>query len=509
MGEISVLLSTFGTYPFESGGVSTWCDILCHRLSQVDFILYIVTFRRERYSKYNIPKNVQKLIYVPTTGARKSGSHIMKNLPFFQDQPRKSIPPESVIEAEFIPHMRRLLQGIMKPEPNVAQYGRVIYDLWSYFQGYDWDTSWRSQTAKRAFIQEVEQSYEELLHDFLPNGAPSNFDLTNVMQFMFSRLLPLSAPVPKTEIVHSTNAGFVGGLPGIIAKQAYGTPFIVTEHGVFLRENHLVIWSRQLPPFVKYFITGMANLMCRLNYTYSDIISTTSYFNRRWEIRNGADPKKIRVVYNGVSPWVFVPKPKPLKTANRPTVVAVTKVVPIKDIETLIRSAAVARKSIPDIYYLIYGSLTANRSYAENCYRLAAELNLEGTVEFCSFDSRAPELYVKGDISIISSISESCPYALLESMSCARPVVSTDVGDVKKILRGFGIIVPPRNPEALGQAIVKLLKEDDLRLQLGRKARQEILTKYSDSMTVDTYWKLYQQLAGVKGEFDVNLANVR
>ncbi|HSE83538.1 MAG TPA: glycosyltransferase, partial [Thermodesulfobacteriota bacterium] len=118
------------------------------------------------------------------------------------------------------------------------------------------------------------------------------------------------------------------------------------------------------------------------------------------------------------------------------------------------------------------------------------------------------ELYVEGDISIISSISESCPYALLESMSCARPVVSTDVGDVKKILRGFGIIVPPRNPEALGQAVVKLLKDDGLRLQLGHKARQEILTKYSDSVTVDIYRKLYQRLAGVNGKSEVNLAGV-
>ncbi|MGH7799588.1 MAG: glycosyltransferase [Thermodesulfobacteriota bacterium] len=76
-------------------------------------------------------------------------------------------------------------------------------------------------------------------------------------------------------------------------------------------------------------------------------------------------------------------------------------------------------------------------------------------------------------------------------MSCARPVVSTNVGDVRKILQGFGIIVPPREPEALGQAIVKLLKDDELRLELGRRARQEILSKYRDSTMVDAYLKLY------------------
>jgi glycosyltransferase involved in cell wall biosynthesis len=388
----------------------------------------------------------------------------------------------------------------------LAQYSQVIYDLWRYLQRYDWDTSWRSQTAKRIFVQEVEQSCKERSQDFLSSVTPSNFDLTSAMNTMRSQLLPLNAPVPKTDIVHSTNAGFIGGLPGIVAKQEYGTPFILTEHGVFVRENYSV-WSRQLTPFVKYFQTSMANLICKLNYRHADVISATSYFNRRWEIRYGADPEKIKVVYNGVSPWVFVPKPKPVTTAHRPTVVAVTKVVPIKDMETMIRSAAVARKSIPDIHYLIYGSLAENPRYVEKCRRLISELNLEGTVEFCGFNSRPAELYAEGDISVISSISESCPYALLESMSCARPVVSTDVGDVRKIMRGFGIIVPPRNPEALAEAVVKLLKDDELRLHLGRKARQEILTKYCDSMMVDTYLKLYQRLARKEENLGANFAN--
>jgi glycosyltransferase involved in cell wall biosynthesis len=506
MAELSVLLSTLDTYPFAKGGVSTWCDILCHKLPQVDFTLYIITYRREALSQYEIPSNVKKLLYVPTTSARKSGTYIMKNLPFFQDKPRKNMPTESVIEAEFVPHLRRLLQGILKPEPGVAQYGQVIYDLWRYFHCYDWDTSWRSPIARHSFAEEAKRCYAEQPRDFSPGGVLSNFDLSTARNLIRSRLLPLNAPVPETSIVHSSNAGFIGGLPGIIAKQAYGTPFIVTEHGVFLRENYLSVTSTQLTPFGKYFLMSMAKFMCRLNYTCSDIISTTSHFNRRWEIRSGADPDKIKVVYNGVSPSVFVPKPKPPKTANRPTVVAVTKLAPIKDIETMIRSAAVARRSIPNIHYLIYGSVTVNRLYAEKCFRLAAELNLGDTLKFCGFKGRSAELYNQGDISVISSVSESCPYALLESMSCARPVASTDVGDIKKILRGFGITVPPRNPEALGQAVVKLLKEDDLRLQLGRKARQAILTKYSDSMTVDSYWRLYHRLASAKRELDVNFA---
>ena len=79
-------------------------------------------------------------------------------------------------------------------------------------------------------------------------------------------------------------------------------------------------------------------------------------------------------------------------------------------------------------------------------------------------------------------------------MCCARPVVGTDVGDVRRILEGFGIIVPPRDPEAMGNAVVNLLENEKLRLELGRKAREEILLKYRSDITINSIWNAYKMV---------------
>jgi glycosyltransferase involved in cell wall biosynthesis len=175
-------------------------------------------------------------------------------------------------------------------------------------------------------------------------------------------------------------------------------------------------------------------------------------------------------------------------------VVAAARIFPLKDIETMIRSAAVARELIPDIRYLVYGSLDADVPYVRRCQALVAELGLENTFELRGFHSNPAELYSEGDVCVLSSISEAFPYTALESMACARPVVGTDVGGVREALEGFGIVVPPRDPEAIGRAVVSLVADDEFRRELGRRAREEVLAKYRTSDSVNAYWAAYCEL---------------
>ncbi len=78
-------------------------------------------------------------------------------------------------------------------------------------------------------------------------------------------------------------------------------------------------------------------------------------------------------------------------------------------------------------------------------------------------------------------------------MACGRPVVATDVGGVREALDGYGLIVAPRDHEALGQAIVTLLRDDLLRAQMGRQAREAVLARYRISSSVDGYRRLYER----------------
>jgi glycosyltransferase involved in cell wall biosynthesis len=160
----------------------------------------------------------------------------------------------------------------------------------------------------------------------------------------------------------------------------------------------------------------------------------------------------------------------------------------------MIRAAAIARESIPDVEFLVYGSLDADVPYVEECRRLIAELGLEKTFVFAGHHTKPAELYNEGDISALSSISEGFPYTVLESMACARPVVATDVGGVREALEDFGILVPPRDHEAFGQAVVKLLQSPELRVRMGRQGRETVLAHFRTEHTVGAYRKLYERL---------------
>lgn len=178
--------------------------------------------------------------------------------------------------------------------------------------------------------------------------------------------------------------------------------------------------------------------------------------------------------------------------------VAVARVFPLKDLITLIESAAVARETISDVSYIVYGSLDADPPYVAECRERIAELKLESNFEFAGFHDRPNEAFCEGDISALSSISEGFPYTVLESMACERPVVGTDVGGVREALEGFGVVVPPRDPEAFGEGVVALLSDDDLRIEMGRRAREEILAKFRTETSVDAYMDLYRRLAATR-----------
>jgi glycosyltransferase involved in cell wall biosynthesis len=497
MGDLSVLFCTEGTYPYVHGGVSTWCEILCKELPQVDYTLYAITGTPEVTFKYKLPPNAQNIIHIPLWGAQEPAEYITKELAFSAVYEKKAATTASVIEQDFCPLLRRFLQGMEETRADIGEYGVVIHQLWKYFQRYDWNTTWKSREAWDAFCDEARRPFEAESSDFLEAEYPSMFDLTTAMRWMYNFLMPLNAPVPETDIVHATIAAFTG-LAGVIAKHEYGTPFLVTDHGVFVRERYIAVSAGEFTFYCKRFLIYMSSFVSKLNYLYADIVSPVANFNRRWEIPYGTDRRKIETIYNGIDPAVFTPKPKPEKTQGRPTAVAAARIFPLKDILTMVESARVARDSIPDVHYLVYGSLDADKPYVAKCRELIEKYKLESTFEFGGFHNAPAEVYCEGDISVLSSISEGFPFTVLESMACCRPVVGTDVGGVKEALEGFGVVVPPRDPEAFGAGVVQLLRDDDLRLELGRKAREEILLKFKTATSVDAYLELYQRMAASK-----------
>jgi len=483
MADATVLLCTEGTYPFMGGGVSTWCDILCRELEEYDFTLYAVTGEPEVRLQYELPPNVRAIAHVPLFGTYEPAEVLLSDVAPRVLAARRRATTDRAVAAGFVPLLRRLIAALGAPS-SPDDDGRLIWELWSWFAEHDWRRTWKAAPTWEAFREAAVQTHD-------PNEPePTIAEVAGAMRWLSSYLVPLSAPIPRTDIVHTTIAGFPG-LAGIVAHHEHATPYVVTEHGVWVRERYIAVSTGPFSAYSKRFLMGLSAHLARVNYRIASVVSPVTGFNRRWELPYGAPDERIVTVPNGIDPSMFTPAPKPAATAGRPVVVAAARVFPLKDLETMIRSAVVARAEIPDVLYRVYGSLDADVPYVARCRELIAELGLEDTFEFAGHHAKPADLYNEGDISALSSISEGFPYTVLESMACARPVVATDVGGVREALDGYGILVRPGDHVAFGEAVVTLLRDSTLRTRLGRQAREAVLARFRTAHSVDGYRRFY------------------
>lgn len=480
----SVLLCTEGTYPFVGGGVSTWCDILCTSLDDVEFRIQAITGNPEVSLKYELPPNVASVQKIPLWGTTEPTEHVRPDEPFAVAYRRRRATTEAVVEEGFVPLLVELVHAL-RDAPDAERGGRVLHELWRWFAEWDWIATWRSRAAWQAFCDVAVEGSDD--------AEPTVWDLTTCFGWLRHFLTPLDAPIPETDIVHATLAGFPG-LAGVVAKRERGTPFLVTDHGVFVRERYIAVSAADFSYFAKRFLLELSAFVSRAVYHHADVVAPVADFNRRWEEPYGAHPERIHTVHNGVDPTLFQPRPKPEARAGRPTVVAAARVFPLKDIENMIRGTAVARASLPDVHVLVFGANDVDLPYTKRCRDLIAELGLEGNFELAGFHPAPAELYTEGDISVLSSISEGFPYTVIESMACGRPVVGTDVGGVREALEGCGVVVPPRDPDALGAGMVQLLTDHGLRQALAQRCREEVLRRFRTDLSIDAYRRLYATL---------------
>ncbi|NPV52522.1 MAG: GT4 family glycosyltransferase PelF [Firmicutes bacterium] len=485
--SIKVMLATEGTYPFHRGGVSTWCDILIKCLSSVDFVVYSILMNPFVRQKFELPPRC-KLVKVPLWGTEEPSEHLT-DIPFSQVYLAKRRTNEEVVREHFLPLFRDMVEEILSPLKSGKKLGRTLHEMYRYFREYDYHRTLKSQILWDAFKQMIivraQQGQDGL-------EMPNIFDLIQSMGWIYRFFIVLNTPVPRVDVAHSAAAA-ICGIPCVLAKLESGTPFLLTEHGVYLREQYISVARQNMSSYSKNFLINLVTSVVKVSYDLADQVSPVCAYNSRWEREMGVPQERIKVIYNGVDPAVFAKTPPVLTPRSNPTVVTVARVDPIKDMETLIRAAAIVREHIPDVRFIIYGSVSVP-SYYEKCLNLRESLGLKETVIFAGHTDDVVSAYRSGDVVALSSISEAFPYSVIEAMMSGKAVVATDVGGVKEALEGCGLLVRPRKPEDLAAALIKLLLDDKLRATLADEARNKALTYFSISRAIDLYLESYMTL---------------
>lgn len=461
-----VALVNEGTYPLVHGGVSVWCDHLIRGLPEHDFELTtIVATGREPHS-WQLPANARSLELVPLWSAAPP-------------------PGRTRLRSEVRPALAALAEAIVTGLPD-RWFDAAMRNLA--------DIAGRAGTVAAFHAVLRDGQLPGALLDACEGRMPLTLaDVVAAAELIERTLLVLAVDVGDVGLVHAVANG-PAALIGLAAAWRRNIPYLLSEHGVYLRERYLALRGIDLSPATKRLVLRFLKLLTRSCYVNADLVLPVSRFNRRWELRHGAHPDKIVTVYNGVDSASYPPmRAEPAE----PAISWIGRIDPLKDLETLIRAFGVVRAAKADAKLRLFGPCPAgNEAYRGRCETVVEELRLGDAVTFEGPARGSRPAIEAGQLMALSSISEGMPYTVIEAMMSGRATVNTDVGGVREAVADTGLVVPPRNPRALGAACLELLHDHRRRRELGNAARARALAMFTLGESTDSYRLLYDIGAG-------------
>ncbi|WP_406459261.1 DUF3492 domain-containing protein [Streptomyces sp. NBC_00876] len=312
------------------------------------------------------------------------------------------------------------------------------------------------------------------------------------------------------DLCHAASGG-AAALPGLLAKRFFGVPLLVTEHAVQLRAHYLAASGMPVSAPVRALLANFHGRLAAEVYRQAALITPGNTHARRWQERCGAEPAKVRTVYPGMESGRFAALGESEDGGGPDTLVWVGRIEPAKDLIALLHAFAEVRTAEPDARLRIIGAAAQGpegATYLAHCRALAAQLFPDEAAGAhavgdnpVSFEdiggAEVPDLaqaYAAGGVVVLSSVVEGFPISLVEAMFCGRATVSTDVGAVVEVIGGTGLVVPPRNPRALADACLALLRDPERRARLGAAARARALELFTVEQNLAAFRGIYLEL---------------
>ncbi len=314
-------------------------------------------------------------------------------------------------------------------------------------------------------------------------------------------------------------AGFVSGL--FLARRFVGEfrPDLLHSHSY--HANVFARLLRLLAPGVAVVSTihneregGWGRVLTlRLTDGLSARTTAVSAAVARRAMRIGAvSRRKCVVVPNAIETGEFVPGAErrgtvrgSLRAGESFIWLAAGRIAPAKDLPTLLRAFARVTASRPDARLWIAGE-PSRRFPQEPLRALAAALGVDAAVRWPGLRRDVPALLDAADGFVLSSAWEGMPLAVAEAMAMEKPVVATDVGGVRELVGGAGMVVPARSPEALAEAMVGVMELSSAdRLALGRAARGRIEQCFCMETRAGEWEGLYRSLVTGKESIETKL----
>lgn len=209
---------------------------------------------------------------------------------------------------------------------------------------------------------------------------------------------------------------------------------------------------------------------------------------------------KFRKIYNGVAPipaWTEEERQAFRAREGIPegaaVILSVSNFYPYKGHADLVEAAAIVAATVPEVLFLLVGR---DAGTLEECRRLARERVPEHAIRFLGDRADVPDLVRACDLFVHPSHEEGFSNAILEAMAGGKPVVVYDVGGNPEAVEDgeTGLLVPLRRSEALADAMVRLLRDPELRRTMGEKGRERATKHFSEERMIGEMETLYDSL---------------
>ncbi len=531
--EADVCLLVEGTYPFVSGGVSSWVHDIILGHPELRFAVLNVGSHPAAYGepRFQLPDNVvglhrvfcQETARPPLDGAARAD--LREQIRSLRTTVDTRAQPSRVLAGLRRMHLdgggdSESQQGILDDlatndlELDELLYGRASFDL-------------LTQLSDRAA---ADAPFLDLFWHFRAIHVPM--------------LRLLAAPVVPAACYHAIATGYAGLLAAVWSRRTQ-RPLALTEHGIYAREREMELaradwireaaetddggfglrtatWAPHVSPLRKIW-SGFFRALSRLAYAQAGRIVTLSEVNRVKQIADGAPAAKIDIVPNGVDLPDDAP---PLSAVNdngapdddlielRPAplrVGFVGRVVPIKDLITFIRACDLALHSV-DLEVRVIGPMEEDAAYATRCRDLVTRLGRGAQIAFVG---PMPPAAIYGDLDVVvlTSFSEGQPLVILEAYARAVPVIATDVGACREMVEGraaadrelgpSGFVTRVATPKETAAALVRLARDPKLRRRMGEAGLRRVAAYYQRRDMLASYRALYATMGAGEPAIEV------
>ena len=288
----------------------------------------------------------------------------------------------------------------------------------------------------------------------------------------------------KPDIVHHFTIKPV--IYGSLAAQILGIKGIINS---ITGLGHLFIDTS----FITRILLGFTKILYRLGLHRTQVIFENPEDQNTFIKHRFIKPEQTHLI---LGTGVNIDKFSPVKSENEiPLVLFASRLLATKGLKEFVDAAYILKQKGIRARFAIAGTPDPGNPASISPEQINA-WEESGTVEIWGWQSDMPSILAQADIFCLPSYREGVPSALLEACASALPIVATHVPGCRDVVihNINGLLVPPKNSQALADALEKLIISPDLRDQMGKSGRQFALVKFSLDKIIQQTLAVYPKL---------------